>query len=71
MAGRWRVMGPLRSTGAGQRLLVGVLIGVTFYVVNEVTANTGQLYGWTPVLSAGLPTLVLVAIALLRLRALR
>ncbi len=65
------VMGPLRSTGAGQRLLVGVLIGVSFYVVNEVTANTGQLYGWTPILSAGLPTVLLVAIAVLRLRALR
>ena len=65
------VMGPLRSTGAGQRLLVGVLIGVSFYVVNEVTANTGQLYGWTPILSAGLPTALLVLIALLRLRALR
>jgi lipopolysaccharide export system permease protein len=65
------VMGPLRSTGAGQRLLVGVLIGVTFYVVNEVTANTGQLYGWAPIVSAGLPTVFLVVIALLRLRALR
>ncbi len=65
------VMGPLRSTGAGQRLLVGVLIGVSFYVVNEVTANTGQLYGWTPIASAGLPTLLLVIIALWRLRALR
>lgn len=62
------VMGPLRSTGAGQRLLVGVLIGVSFYVVNEVTANTGQLYGWTPIASAGLPTVLLVAIALWRLR---
>ena len=65
------VMGPLRSTGAGQRLLVGVLIGVSFYVVNEVTANTGQLYGWSPILSAGLPTLLLVVVGLWRLRQLR
>jgi lipopolysaccharide export system permease protein len=65
------VMGPLRSTGAGQRLLVGVLIGVGFYVVNEVTGNTGQLYGWNPLLSAMLPTFLLVLIALWRLRRLR
>jgi lipopolysaccharide export system permease protein len=65
------VMGPLRSTGAGQRLLVGVLIGVSFYVVNEVTANTGQLYGWSPIVSAALPTILLVSVALLRLRRLR
>lgn len=65
------VMGPLRSTGAGQRLLVGVLMGVGFYVVNEVTANTGQLYDWTPLASAGLPTLLLVVVALWRLWRLR
>ena len=59
----------LISVGVG--LGFGVLIGVSFYVVNEVTANTGQLYGWTPILSAGLPTVLLVLIALLRLRALR
>ncbi|HVT35215.1 MAG TPA: LPS export ABC transporter permease LptG, partial [Nevskiaceae bacterium] len=33
------VIGPLRNTGAGQRLLFGVLIGVAFYVLNEVTAS--------------------------------
>ena len=65
------VMGPLRSTGAGQRLLVGVLIGVGFYVINEVTANTGQLYGWTPLVSASLPTMLLVVVALWRLWRLR
>jgi lipopolysaccharide export system permease protein len=61
------VMGPLRSTGAGQRLLIGVLIGVGFYVINEVTANTGQLYGWTPLASAGAPTLLLITTAFWRL----
>lgn len=62
------VMGPLRSTGAGQRLLVGVLIGVSFYVVNEVAANAGQLYGWAPPLSASLPSALLILLALWRLR---
>lgn len=65
------VMGPLRSAGAGQRLLVGVLIGVGFYVVNEVTANTGQIFGWIPVLSAGLPTLLLLVAAFWRLSRMR
>jgi lipopolysaccharide export system permease protein len=62
------IMGPLRNTGAGQRLLVGVLIGVAFYVVNEVSANTGQLYGWSPMASAGAPTLALALAAFWRLR---
>lgn len=61
------VLGPLRNTGAGQRLLVGVLIGVIFYVINEVTASLGQLYAWPPLLAAGLPTAALAGFGLFRL----
>lgn len=61
------VLGSLRTAGAGQRLFVGVLVGLVFYVINEVTANTGQLYGWNPLLSAGVPTLAFAAIGLFRL----
>lgn len=61
------VLGPLRNTGAGQRLLVGVLVGLVFYVINEVTSNTGQIYGWNPLLAASAPTLAFLLIALWRL----
>jgi len=61
------VLGPLRNAGAGQRLFIGMLIGIGFYVVNEVTANTGQLYGWAPLVSAGAPTAAFAAFALWRL----
>lgn len=65
------VLGPLRNTGAGQRLLVGVLIGLAFYVVNEVCANWGRLYGWPALVSAAMPTLALGAVALWRLGRIR
>ncbi len=65
------VLGPLRNTGAGQRLFVGVLVGLLFYVINEVSANTGQLYGWNPLVSAGAPTLAFALIALWRLQRVR
>ena len=65
------VLGPLRNTGAGQRLFVGVLVGLLFYVINEVSANTGQLYGWNPLVSAGAPTLAFALIALWRLHRVR
>lgn len=61
------VLGSLRTAGAGQKLFVGVLVGLAFYVLNEVTANTGQLYGWHPLVSAAAPTLMFAAIALFRL----
>lgn len=61
------VLGPLRNTGAGQRLFIGILIGLVFYVVNEVSANSGRLYGWPPLLSAGAPTVAFGLLALWRL----
>lgn len=57
-------IGSLRSTGTGQRLFIGVLIGVVFIVVNELTANTGKVLGLTPWLSAWLPTLLLTVAVL-------
>lgn len=61
------VLGPQRNTGTGQRLLIGVLAGIGFYVFNEVTASLGQLYTWPGLLAAGLPTLLFAGLGLLRL----
>lgn len=60
--------GSLRDSGAGQRLLMGILLGVGFYVVNRVSLSLGQIYGWTPVLAAGAPTLAWAVIAAFRIR---
>ncbi len=62
------VLGSQRSGGAGQRLLIGILVGLVFYVVNEVGASMGQLYAWPPALAAGMPTALLAAIAVTRLK---
>jgi lipopolysaccharide export system permease protein len=62
------VLGSQRGGGAGQRLLIGIVVGLVFYVINEVTASVGQIYNWPPLLAAGLPTLVLGGLAALRLQ---
>lgn len=62
------VIGTLRDAGAGQRLLVGVLIGIVFYVGNKVSVSLGDLYQWPAPVAAGLPTLSLALIAFWRLR---
>jgi lipopolysaccharide export system permease protein len=62
------ILGSQRGGGAGQRLLIGILVGLVFYVVNEVTASMGQIYGWPPVLAAGAPTVALAGLAVVRLR---
>jgi lipopolysaccharide export system permease protein len=55
------VFGSLRNSGAGLRLMIGVLVGVAFYVINQVTADSGQLYGWPPSIAACAPTVVLAS----------
>ena len=65
------VLGSPRSGGAGQRLLIGILIGVGFYVLNEVSGNLGQIYQWPPFLSAATPTLLLATVGIYRLSVIR
>ncbi|MES2884929.1 MAG: LPS export ABC transporter permease LptG [Pseudomonadota bacterium] len=60
--------GSLRDSGAGQRLLLGILLGVGFYVVNRVSLSLGQIYGWNAILAAGGPTLAWALVAAFRIR---
>lgn len=60
--------GSLRDSGAGQRLLLGILLGVGFYVINRVSLSLGQIYAWPPLLAAGAPTAAWAAIAAFRIR---
>ncbi len=60
--------GSLRSTSAGQRLFAGGLVGVVFYMVNEITASGGVVYGMPPWLAASLPTIILAVITVVWIR---
>lgn len=52
------VFGSLRSAHAGTRLLVGVLLGMGFYLANQALNQVGLVYGLPPLLSALTPTVV-------------
>ena len=58
------VFGPLRSSSTGQRMLVGMLIGIGFYVFNTMFMQTGVVFGLDPLVTAWLPTLLLGGISL-------
>lgn len=51
--------GPLRSSGAGARTVAGIMVGVLFFLVNRTLENSGQVYGFDPVLAAWAPTAIL------------
>lgn len=51
------VFGSLRTVGVGQRVMVGALLGIVFYVFNAVFTRFGLVYGLPPFVSAALPTM--------------
>lgn len=65
------VFGPLRTVGVGQRILVGVLVGIGFYLFNQIVGYLGLVYALNPALSAVVPTLVFLGGALFLMRRIR
>ncbi len=59
------VFGPLRTTGAGTRTVIGVLLGVVFFLITRTIENGGQLFGLNPVLVGWLPTTVIAVLTLI------
>ena len=53
------VFGPLRTTGAGTRTVIGVLLGVVFFLITRTVENGGVLFGLNPLLVGWLPTVVI------------
>jgi lipopolysaccharide export system permease protein len=65
------VFGSLRSSGAGGRLMIGVLIGLAYFLASEMLANSGQVFNLNPVIVAWVPMsflLIVTVFALSRVR---
>jgi lipopolysaccharide export system permease protein len=56
------VFGGLRSAGTGARLLVGLIVGLSYYAVGQVFASGGEVYGIQPLVVAWAPSSVLLLI---------
>ncbi|PIE00783.1 MAG: LPS export ABC transporter permease LptG [Thiothrix nivea] len=52
------VFGFQRNAGAGQRIFIGILIGITYLLLDRIISRTGLVYGLSPLLSASLPLLL-------------
>ena len=52
------VFGPLRNVSMGQRVLTGVMLGITFYILNQMFGQMSQIYNFNPFLGAAVPTIV-------------
>lgn len=58
------IFGALGSVGTGQKIFVGVLIGIAFFLVHRLLANAGLVYGIPPALCALAPTGVIFSLGL-------
>lgn len=57
-----------RSGGAGQRILVGVVLGLAFFLLNKLLGNFVLLFGWPPIMGALLPSVLLMTVGVLVMR---
>jgi lipopolysaccharide export system permease protein len=62
------VFGSLRDTGAGGRMIVGVLIGVGYFLLGSTMADSGAVFDLSPFVAAWLPTVLLTTGTLIALR---
>jgi lipopolysaccharide export system permease protein len=53
---------PMRSTGQGARVVLGILIGAGFVMVSQTLENSGQILGLSPLVTGWLPTALLAAV---------
>jgi len=65
------VFGSLRTGGTGARLLIGVVIGLAYYLASEMLANSGQVFNLNPAVVAWAPTVVLFLITVVALARIR
>ncbi|MBL4773656.1 MAG: LPS export ABC transporter permease LptG [Alcanivoracaceae bacterium] len=62
------LFGLLRSGGFGQRLLIGVVLGIVLYLVNRTLLNVGEVFHVHPIIVTTLPSTVILFVVLLYLR---
>ena len=62
------IFGTLRSVGIGQRIMVGTLLGIAFYLFNQTFGYTGLVYGLNPIVSAVLPPMLFLGLGLFLMR---
>lgn len=58
------VFGSLRSANMGQRIFIGVLIGIAFFLLNRLLNRAALVFGLPPLVSALGPTVLFLGIAL-------
>ena len=62
------LFGSNRGGGAGQRVFIGIVVGIVFYLANRSANELGIVYGFSPLVSAFLPSLLFLIVGILALK---
>lgn len=65
------IFGSVRQISIGKQVLLGFLVGVSFYIVSRLIGQVSLVYGVPAMLSAILPTLLVISITLWSYRKIR
>ena len=65
------IFGSQRQVSMGQRIFVGILIGLGFSLLNQIFGNLSVVYQWPVVIGALLPSALLILIAIFLMRRVR
>ncbi len=57
------LLGSQRSTSVGHNMMIGVVVGVGFYLGAQIISHIGVLLEWNPALTALTPALILITLA--------
>lgn len=61
------VFGSLRSSGSGTRLMIGVMLGLGYFLASEMTENSGVVFGFDPAVVTWMPSAALLLITMFAL----
>lgn len=65
------VFGSVRHVSIGKQILLGFLVGITFYIVSRLIGQVGLVYGVPAILSALLPNLLVITLTIWSYRKIR
>jgi len=65
------LFGSNRSGGAGTRIFIGIIVGIVFYLVNRSINELGIVYGFSPIISAFLPSFLFMIVGLIAISRIR
>jgi len=62
------LLGSVRTVSAGQRVMIGGIIGIGFYLIQQLSGHLAGILGINPVIAILLPPFILLAVAISAIR---